>query len=560
MFNSSYEQITYLQQKTKALSERVAAFESGDIYVRMKEEHKKTNESYAREIAKLRRENSDLHREVVHVREIWSQSVEDLEAEFNAERRAFYRIISSDLKRMEEQDKRIRILKQQLRDEKVEKYEALTLLEEERGKNLKLTAQMNHNYENSSLPSSASIGHKKITNNREKTGRKPGAQPDHEAHPRKKHTPSNTVFIPAPEEYLDTSRYSPAGEIVKQVIGLRTLIEVTEFCTPVFIDRHTGHKVHAPFPEGVTDDVNYDGSVKAFAFLMTNRCNVSIDKTTGFISDITNGELTLSKGMVCNLLEQFSKKTEEERKKIIADMVCAPVMHTDFTSARVNGKNANVLVCATDNETIYQAKEHKGHKGIIGSPVEHYNGILIHDHDTTFYSYGGGHQECEVHHLRYLKDSMENEPDLTWNRRMRELIQEMIHYTNGIEEGCQADPATIEQFKRRYDEILDTAREEYEDVPPSDYYRDGYNLYKRMEEYKEYNLTFLTDRRVVPDNNVAERLARIYKRKQKQVMTMRSFDNLNYLCDALSMIDSLCKKKNIFLATSKIFGTLVPVS
>ena len=37
----------------------------------------------------------------------------------------------------------------------------------------KLTAQINRNYENSSIPSSKSIARKKISNSREKTGRKP---------------------------------------------------------------------------------------------------------------------------------------------------------------------------------------------------------------------------------------------------------------------------------------------------------------------------------------------------------------------------------------------------
>lgn len=70
---------------------------------------------------------------------------------------------------------------------------------------------------------------------------------------------------------------------------------------------------------------------------------------------------------------------------------------------------------------------------------------------------------------------MENEKGPTWNGQMPELIQEMIHENNtalaeGIEEG------KITEFKARYDSIVQTAAKEYEDAPPSDYYRDGYNL------------------------------------------------------------------------------------
>lgn len=73
-------------------------------------------------------------------------------------------------------------------------YETASKLEDALGIIMKLTAQMNHNYENSSLPSSKCINRKKITNNREKTGRKPGAQPGHPHHPRKPMKPDKVVF------------------------------------------------------------------------------------------------------------------------------------------------------------------------------------------------------------------------------------------------------------------------------------------------------------------------------------------------------------------------------
>ena len=40
-----------------------------------------------------------------------------------------------------------------LKEERLEKYKLGAELEEEKGKNKKLTAQLNHNYENSSIPS-----------------------------------------------------------------------------------------------------------------------------------------------------------------------------------------------------------------------------------------------------------------------------------------------------------------------------------------------------------------------------------------------------------------------
>lgn len=62
------------------------------------------------------------------------------------------------------------------------------------------------------------------------------------------------------------------------------------------------------------------------------------------------------------------------------------------------------------------------HLGVKGTVTEDYQGILVHDHEKTFYSYGTEHQECLAHILRYLKDSINNESERTWNKEMRSLV------------------------------------------------------------------------------------------------------------------------------------------
>ena len=183
--------------------------------------------------------------------------------------------------------------------------------------------------------------------------------------------------------------------------------------------------------------------------------------------------------------------------------------NVDGTSARVNSSNCNVIVCSNGAATMYFAREHKGHAGVSETPVETFGGILIHDHEACFYSYGTDHQECMVHIERYLKDSIENEKSLTWNKQMLELIKEMIHANNiAPAEGIAAEK--IAAFETRYDAIVRTAAKEYEDDPPSDYYRDRYNLYLRMVEYKHNHLLFLSNPLAEPDNNLCERKACFY--------------------------------------------------
>ena len=137
-------------------------------------------------------------------------------------------------------------------------------------------------------------------------------------------------------------------------------------------------------------------------------------------------------------------------------------MNADFTNANVNGRSAQVLVLASpvNGAALYIGKEKKGHEGIKGTPLEDYVGVVVHDHDKSILSYGTGHQECMQHNCRYLIDSKENEPDLEWNHKMHALIQEMLHYRNGLGENDELDPVTITDFETRYDKILEKAVEE----------------------------------------------------------------------------------------------------
>lgn len=290
------------------------------------------------------------------------------------------------------------------------------------------------------------IRRKKISNSREKSGRKPGGQFGHKGHGRKRQTPTTEpVLLSPPQTVLYDPDFKKTNKtIVKQLIQVRTVLEVTEYRADVYYNSRTGERIHAEFPAGVVNDVNYGGSVKAFLFLLNNDCCTSIDKSRKFLSDLTGGKLNISKGMINKLCREFSAKTEQKQKKLFADLLLSPVMHTDCTNAKVNGKNVYVYVCATpEGKTLYFARRKKGHEGVKSTPVENYQGTLVHDHDKTFYHYGSDHQECLAHVLRYLKDSMDNEADRTWNSEMRQLIQEMIHYRNTLSPEAEPDVGKI---------------------------------------------------------------------------------------------------------------------
>lgn len=555
MNDAQFFKMTALQYENKALKKQVYDLRHSDAVRELREMYESLLREERCANKKLRTERDSFSFSRREITRQWLDVLEDVQAEHEKETKKLKNIIAELLDIIASLKNRNAELDEKRKKSLSDYYEAAAKLEDAQGLIRKLTAQVNHNYENSSLPSSKCIGRKKITNNREKTGRKPGGQGGHPHHPRKRMEPGRVVEIETEEKYKNTSRYIPTGGIVKkQVIGIAVIPVVTEYRAEEFYDKKKGRCVHSAFPAGVLDDVNYDESMKATLFLLNSRCNVSLEKTAQFVSDITDGALSPSVGMISGLCKEFSLKSRDEQDGLFRSLLGCPVMHVDGTVARVNGGNNCVLVCSNGDATMYFASESKGHAAVKDTPVETFGGILIHDHEACFYSYGSDHQECMVHIERYLKDSIQNEKGLTWNREMLGLIREMIHENNTAPpEGISEERIT--GFETRYDEIVRKAADEYEDNPPSEYYRDGYNLYLRMVEYRHNHLLFLSNPLVEPDNNLCERKARVLKGKINQAISLRSFEHLTYFCECLSVLDHFAteNESNLYQSVKDVF-------
>lgn len=546
-----------LRIRLKAAEDKVKAFESGEKYVQMQEQFQAVFREQNARIRKLEGELGKAHAQTVHVRNIWSEIFDDVYREADAGKFALRKEIARLEQRVLEVERQRDDALDRLRDKKHELYEVKAALYEAEQKIAGLTARMNKDYTNSSRSSSQSPSHKTIPNGREKSGKRPGGQKGHIHHERRRLEPTQVISIPAPSIYRDDPNFKETGNIIrKQLIKLHVGVEVVEYHTPEFRNQTTGQRVHATFPEGLKDEVAYDGTVKAFAYLLNNECYVSIGKTQNFIKEVTGGSLDLSTGLICNLSKQFSEQTKEERDEIFLRLFSAPVMHADFTFGRMNGSQTSVIICAAGDTVLYQGRSKKGDEGVAGSPLEFYDGILISDHEAALIKHGSQNQECMAHIKRHIINSIENEKGLTWNTMMKEWIKDAVTYWNEIQDGGEEASEKAAELDRRYDEIMAAAKSEYEYEPPSEYFKEGYNLYKRMSEEKERYTLFLHNPSVEPDNNLAERCARKFKRKAAQVMCFRSQDGVDWFCDGLSIIQSIkAAGKNLYESVTKRFNT-----
>jgi len=413
-------------------------------------------------------------------------------------------------------------------------------IEELKGLVKKMTAQINRDFSNSSIPSSQCVNRKKISNSREKSGKKSGGQPGHEGHRRQAipEIEANIVELPVPSCVIENPEgyYDTGKTVTKQLIKIKLSVQATNYVAIIYRNRNTGGRIHSEFPKGLVNEVTYDDSVKALAAMLNSYCNVSMDKVNELIYDLSDGKINISKGRIATLAKEFNEKSKHTQDEIFKNLMNSPIMHTDATNVRINGKGWNVFVTASGKDVLYFAREHKGHEGIKGTPVEEYLHTLVHDHDITFYKYGAHHQECLAHVLRYLQDSINNESELTWNTKMKQFLSGLIHEYK--QRNGNFSEKEIEAYKNEYNRLLGVAGKEYREHPPTKYYKEGFNLAKRLKQYENNHLLFLTQENVPYTNNHSELLLRQVKRKVKQVGSYRSDESLSDFCGMLGVIET----------------------
>ena len=145
---NSFETITVLQYRLKEAQEELAAFQSGEKYIRMEKQHLTQVRALERRIAKLEAAVAKEHSHAITIRNQWFEIFEQLQKECD-------RMVAEAVKKADMMEKRA-IRAERQRDTALEKvtfqrrelYKVKTELDDEKQKVQKLTAQINRNYEN----------------------------------------------------------------------------------------------------------------------------------------------------------------------------------------------------------------------------------------------------------------------------------------------------------------------------------------------------------------------------------------------------------------------------
>ena len=358
-------------------------------------------------------------------------------------------------------------------DEANKKIQEL-LLEIERLKN-----NNNKNSSNSSKPSSTNGFKKVITNNRNKSTKKQGGQPNH-----KGKTLTNVKI----EEMIENNEIDEIITIEEnKTEENKNLTPIIKYEYDIKIKRIvTKHIIYPDVKKNITKyRVTYGNNIKILNCILGQKY-MSLDGIQNFIYDTTNNNLLTSKGSFYAWNKEiYNLLLDTEYKYIQNELMNALVLHVDESPIKINSEQYYLQNISDGKHTLQYVTKHRSQDDIdeFGF-LKEYNGIIVHDHYKMYYNYGTDNAECNVHVLRYLNAVSEFTNLLWWT---------------------ELEDEEYESFKSKYLEILLKAKEERKkDLSTNAYKKEEINLINRLVKYCRNHLLFLKKFFVPFSNNRAE--------------------------------------------------------
>ena len=444
----------------------------------------------------------------------------------------------------------------------------------------RLESRLNIDSTNSGTPTSKEmIGKHTIQNNREKSDKPKGAQPNHKQHKLeyfKEEEITNKV-----EHKLDKCP-NCNGNLTEKNIVVSDIIDVEVIVTKTrnFIHNYKCNCCHKnvtandKLPRGVT----YGDNVNSIALSMMNESNTALNKVSSFFYGITNKEINLSEGYLIKLQKRCAKKLDIFIKELGNQIITLPRLFWDDTVCKFgsekpeegyddkdleylskNEDNANknrqgiIRFYGDDNWALLIGHRNKNEKSVDNDGILDLlpaSCVVMHDHLLLNYNekYNFKNAECNEHTKRYLKKNMDIFPEHDWAKEMRDLlINTNKRKKELIDKGITSfSKIELEEISSCYDKIIEKGYLENNKVDLT-YIKDKndeLNLIERLEAFKENHLLFAYDFTVEFTNNTAEKGLRQVKRKLAIAFMFKNANRMKDYATILSYLET-CYRNGI---------------
>ena len=425
----------------------------------------------------------------------------------------------------------------------------------------RLKAIINKDSSNSSKPSSTN-GFKVVANSRERSGKRQGGQAGHKGH--RLHLPENMEELEAKgfiERRISDHTNGSVEYESRYTIDVETKVVITEHRFAMSEERQTD----------LNNDVKYGDGIKVQALLLMNEGVIAHKRLSGIINGLTHGIVKLSTGTTHQFQMDFANRLTNsgELEGIKQDLLAGAVMNTDDTSIRVLERivypeekvpdvsvayergekksfRATVRTHSNERSTLYTVNPKKDKKGVERDGLlTEYTGILCHDHESKFYSYGGNNSTCGSHLLRDLK-GLRDLYNCPWAEKMRAFVSGMNDYKNKDMSlgSLSCDPQKLSSFEKDYDYILELGRSELREKKTAEWGYSEFNaMLNRLTGFKDNYMLFIRDYKVPFTNNLAERDLRNEKTKEKVSGLFRSWSGIVAYSKIRSFLSTAKKRR-----------------
>jgi len=287
------------------------------------------------------------------------------------------------------------------------------------------------------------------------------------------------------------------------------------------------HRAAVPAGAGAPGTVTYGVSVQAWCVYLMAAHAIPVHRAAELIAALTGAEP--SPGFVHGLLARAATAVRQANALIRALVILARVVCADETPIRVGPgpktRKKYLLVACTNLLTYYFLGDRS--LGTFEAFVlPDLTGAVVHDRYQNYDKFPGiTHQLCCQHLLRDLADAAQSYPGAAWPVQAAEALQALIHQANvAREQGLAAVPAEaaaehLKLFRHGVLAGLSAVRR----LPGAKVQQPPARLLLEcLHDREDDVLRFLSDLRIPPTSNQAERDVRPAKTQQKISGRLRS--------------------------------------
>jgi transposase len=288
------------------------------------------------------------------------------------------------------------------------------------------------------------------------------------------------------------------------------------------------HTAPPPAGAGEAGTVTYGLNLQAWCVFLLVAHHVPVERCAGIIESLTGARP--SDGWVHAMIARAAKAVRHVSMLIRALVITAAVLCADETPIRVGPgpktRKKYLLVACTGLLTYYflGGRSMETFDAFVFPDLS--GSVLVHDRYQNYDAIAGVlHQLCCQHLLRDLEDAAQSYPDAVWPGQAADALRALIHTANTARaQGLAAAPgdgtaADLRLFRNAVRVGLSEVRR----VPGANKKQPPARLLLECLDDREGDvLRFLTDLRIPPTSNQAERDLRPAKTQQKISGRLRS--------------------------------------